>query len=66
MVRLIALMALLATGGCATHWERAFYEGQRANQPCTRDTAVHRNACPPLPSYDEYERARVKARGAAP
>ncbi len=66
----LALLAapLLALSGCAdTHWERAFYDGMRASpQPCARDTADHRTACPPLPPYDDYERARDKARGATP
>jgi len=51
--------------GCAIHWERAFYEGWRnANQRGTpADGAPVADAPQRLPSYEQYERERQRARG---
>jgi hypothetical protein len=62
-------LALCGTGlaGCAIHWERAFYEGWRnANQRGgPADGAPVADAPQRLPGYEQYERERQRARGAA-
>lgn len=62
-------LALFGTGmaGCAIHWERAFYEGWRtANQRgAPADGAPVADAPQRLPNYEQYERERQRARGAA-
>ena len=62
----IVLVACVAgMAGCAIHWERAFYEGWRnANQRGTpADGAPVADAPQRLPSYEQYERERQRARG---
>lgn len=62
-------LLLCSTGmvGCAIHWERAFYEGWRnANQRgAPADGAPVADAPQRLPGYEQYERERQRARGAA-
>jgi len=62
------VLALCGTGlaGCSIHWERAFYEGWRnANQRgVPADGAPVADAPQRLPSYEQYERERQRARGA--
>lgn len=54
-------------GGCSIHWERAFYEGWRnTNQRAAPvDGAPVADASQRLPTYEQYERERQRARGAA-
>jgi hypothetical protein len=61
------VLALLCLSGCAdTHWERAFYEGQRKSvEQCRLAQAVPDPACPKLPAYEQYEKERAAVRGRA-
>lgn len=69
VLRALLALALCGTGmgGCAIHWERAFYEGWRnANQRGgPADGAPVADAPQRLPGYEQYERERQRARGAA-
>ena len=62
-------LALCGSGlaGCSIHWERAFYDGWRtANQRAApADGAPMADAPQRLPSHEQYERERQRARGAA-
>ena len=63
------VLALCGSGlaGCSIHWEQAPYEGWRnANQRAApADGAPVADAPQRLPSYEQYERERQRARGAA-
>jgi hypothetical protein len=62
------VLALCGSGlaGCSIHWEQAFYDGWRnANQRAApADGAPVADAPQRLPSYEQYERERQRARGA--
>jgi hypothetical protein len=59
------VLALSTLGGCAgMAWERGIYEGWRSagQRGAPRDGAPQIDAPARLPSYDDYERERLRAR----